>query len=115
MTPRLHVNVVPSHFYVKSRYIESAQIVQPFSVTIAIDKIEFAELTPDMRSLVIKQFDVNGAMVPDVTIEIITNSRLNTNRAIVLAVVELLARDDQAMLDQLSRDWNALADEDSAS
>jgi len=116
MAPRLHVNVIPSHYYVKSHYIETGIIASRFHTSMSIDSMDFQNLTPDMRSLVFKLFEVNGALLDETSVEIITNIKLISNRQIVQAVVELLARDEQEIIDQLSRDWNAaviqLADED---
>jgi hypothetical protein len=59
-----------------------------------------------MRSLVFKLVEVNGALLEETSVEIITNTPLTTTRAIVKAVVELLARNEQEIIDQLSRDWD---------
>jgi hypothetical protein len=108
MTPRLHINVIPSHYYVKSHYIETGYIASRFTTSMPIDTVEFRELTPDMRSLVFRQFEsIDGALLDEVTLQIVANTKLISTRAIVQAVVELLARDEQEIIDQLSRDWNA--------
>ena len=105
--PRLHINVEPSSYYVKSHYIATGFIATRFHTSMPIDCAEFRELTPEMRSLVFAQFEDNGSLIPEITIDLITNEKLATVRAIVQAVVELLARDHQAILDQLAMDWNA--------
>lgn len=106
-SPRLHINVIPSHYYVKSHYIESGYIASRFHTSMPIDCAEFRELTPDMRSLVFQLFEDNGALLDEATLQIVTNTKLSTTRQIVQAVIELLARDEQAIIDQLAMDWNA--------
>jgi hypothetical protein len=107
MAPRLHVNVIPSHYYVKSHYIETGVIASRFCTSMPIDSLDFQNLTPDMRSLVFKLFEVNGALLDETSVEIITNINLISTRQIVQAVIELLARDEQRILDQLAMDWDS--------
>lgn len=105
-TPRFHINVIPSIALIKSHYIETGCVVSNFNTSVFIDAREFQELSPEARALVFAQFEDRGSLLPESTYQIVTNVRLTTTAQIVNALIELLARDDQAMLDRLAMDWD---------
>ncbi len=115
-TPRLHINVIPSMHLIKSHYIDKGVFTSRFSTTMHIDSIDFQNLDAAQRSLVFRLFEDSGALAESATIDLITNIKLISTRQIVHALIELLARDDQAMLDRLAMDWDErvvkLADQD---
>jgi hypothetical protein len=106
-TPRLHINVIPSMHLIKSHYIDKGVFTSRFSTVLSIDSIDFQNLDAAQRSLVFRLFEDSGALADSATIDLITNIKLISTRQIVHALIELLARDDQAMLDKLAMDWDA--------
>ncbi len=106
-TPRLHINVIPSMHYIKSQYIATGQFVSRFHTAMSIDSTDFSNLDSSQRSLIFRLFEDSGALADTATIDLITNVKLISTKQILQAVIELLARDDQAMLDKLAMDWDA--------
>ena len=105
-TPTLRINVVPSLSLVKSHYIATGQFLGRFSTSMPIDATDFSNLDNAQRSLIFSLFEDSGIIASTATVDLVVDQKMVATKAILAAVIEQLAKAEQAIVDRLVMDWD---------